>query len=138
MRPVWCEFSFRSFEESLTFEASPSPVWVKPGSPRPALSLCSQVGTGGVARPSVRGQQERGGVGAPPLSSPAPGSARVLLWGPGRAFLLPLYGGRCLCFMRGVLASIHPPRTPPPRVEVGLNEVGAAGSGRSAWWWGLV
>lgn len=111
---------------------------VKPGSPRPALSLCSKVGAGGVARPSVRGQQERGGVGAPPLSSPAPGSARVLLWGPGRAFLLPLYGGRCLCFMRGVLASIHPPKTPPPRMEVGLNQVGAAGSGRSAWRWGLV
>ena len=104
-----------------------------PGSPIPGI-----LQTGGVARPSVRGQQERGGVGAPPLSSPAPGSARVLLWGPGRAFLLPLYGGRCLCFMRGVLASIHPPKTPPPRMEVGLNQVGAAGSGRSAWRWGLV
>lgn len=69
---------------------------------------------------------------ASPLPFPAPGSAGVLLWGPGQAFLLPLYGGRCLRFMRVVLASIHPPRTPPLRVEVGLSEVEAARSGSSA------
>lgn len=71
-------------------------------------------------------------VVASPLPSRAPGSARALLWGPGLPSCSLSRGGRCLRFMRDVLASIQPPRTLPPRVEVGLSEVEAARSGSSA------